>query len=82
MDKEIALVIERGRELPPIRGRGRKKGYGRNLELLNRMDIGDSIWDVPLNKMESIKCTAHRFGLKVMVRRIPDTKLYAIKRIK
>lgn len=79
--KQAALEIVRDRDLPPITGRGRKKGSGPNLQLLNRMTVGDSIWDVPPDKMNSIRTSAHYAGIKVMVRRIPHTKMYAIKRI-
>ncbi len=79
--KTSALEIVRDRDLPPITGRGRKKGSGPNLQLLNRMNIGDSVWDVPRDKMHSIRTSAYYAGIRVVVRRIPHTKLYAIKRI-
>lgn len=78
--KTTALKIVRNKELPPIQGRGRKKLSGPNLQLILKMEIGDSIWDVPLKAKDSIRTSAHKAGFKMVVRRIPGTNLYAMKR--
>lgn len=75
------LIIERQKEMPKIHGRGRKKGSGPNMKMLAGLAIGDSVWDVPKGKMLSICSSAKRSGVKIQVRKIPGTDLYAIKRI-
>lgn len=73
------MRVESGVELPPIRGRGRPKGSGVNLDLLNSLKPGDTVWDVGLKKMRSISASAHEAGIRLMIRRIPGTRKYAFK---
>jgi hypothetical protein len=81
------MVIEAG-EMPRIRGRGRPKGVGPNLALLNKLqDDGKPLWHVPRKKMLSIRQSARGAGIKIRVRAIPDGSkpsdmTYAIQRIK
>lgn len=74
------LIIERQKDLPKVSGRGRKKGSGPNMKLLANLKPGDSVWDVPYNKMLSIRASAFKANIKLKVRLIPDTNLYAIQR--
>lgn len=75
---ETAHLIERsGVPVPPIIRKGRKKGSGCNLKLLQRMKVGDSIWDVPEDKMISLRSSAFRGGLSIRIRKVEDNN-YAI----
>lgn len=63
--------IIRGATPPKVEGRGCKAGIGVNINLLKRMEPGDSIWEVPVRKMRSIKDTATRYGIRLKIRKIP-----------
>lgn len=79
---EHNLIVEHNpNPLPPIRGRGRKKGDGGNLRLLERMGVGGTIWEVPKAKMYSIRASAFKAKIKISYRRIDERELYVIKRI-
>ena len=67
--------------MPPIKGRGRKLGDGENIRLLTDMAIGDSLWDISKGKMESLRSSASHIGIKILVRRIPGTDVYAIQKM-
>lgn len=73
------MEIREGVELPRIRTRGRPKGSGINLRLLSSLRPGATVWNVKRKKMRSIIVSANAAGIKLMVRRIPDTNLYAFK---
>lgn len=79
------LIID-AMEMPKVKGRGRPKGLGSNINLLNRLvPDGNPVFDVPKNKMLSICATAWRFKIRVKVRRMvgldnQPTGLYAIQR--
>ena len=75
------IFVERQKPVGKIHGRGRKKGNGDNMRLLARLVDGDSLWDVPRDKKDSIRTSARRAGIKVRVRAIPNTDLYAIERL-
>lgn len=80
------LVIEPG-TMPKVVGRGRKRGSGSNYRLLKRLaPNGNPVFDVPYDKMQSIRATAHRGGIRVKVRQMvgPDDKptgLYCLQRL-
>ena len=61
------------REPPPIKTR--PSGLGCNYKLLSRLDPNDPnscIWGASKRKMLSIRQTAMRFGIRLMVRSIGD----------
>lgn len=77
------LIIEKGIPVPKIVGRGRPRGTGSNLRALAKMKPGDSLWDVPKAKKDSIRTSAFRNKIRLKIRRIalPDgtlTNNYAI----
>jgi hypothetical protein len=74
------FIIEHGKQMPKVAGRGRPKGSGSNLKLLAKLKPGDSLFDVPRNKMNSIRTSAYRSGIAISIRLIPDTQLYSIWR--
>ncbi len=61
---------------PPIKiaGRGRPKGSGCNLRLLKGMKAGDSMWHLSFKKMNSIRVSAQKNGIKIKVRALPDKR--------
>ncbi len=73
------MEIRQGVELPRKRCRGRPKGLGVNISLLLALRPDQTVWDVGKKKMRSIIVSAQQAGIKLMVRRIPDTKKYAFK---
>jgi len=76
------LIVEPRDGMPKIQGRGRKPGFGSNLNLLKRLKVGgDPVFDVPRNKMHSIRQSANLAGIPIKIRAIPDSDLYAIQRI-
>ena len=83
-EKEICYVtIERGGHvpMPKVAGRGRKKGNGKNIKLLNSLGIGDAAWGIPAFALNSVRQTAWKAGMKIQIRQIPDTETYVIKRL-
>lgn len=65
--------------IPRIKGRGRKKGSGSNLEILSGMRPKYPMMGIPLRKMESIRGSARRAGIPIMVRQDPtDSRKYLI----
>lgn len=64
------LIIERGVPIPKVVRLGRPKGSGSNMRLLAKMKAGDSVWDVPKGKKDSIRTSAFRNGIRIKVRRI------------
>ena len=80
MEKVFGFEIIKGAQLPPVSGRGNKKGSGRNLWLLAAMEEGDCIWDVPPRKCASITQSALRAGIKIEVRKLPYGRNYAIQK--
>lgn len=71
--------------VPPTKvlGRGRPKGIGCNLSMLNKLKEGNvqsCIWNLDLKKMRSIKTTAGQHGIKIKVRRLHNG-LYALWRM-
>lgn len=78
------VVIKHGdRQLPPlpkIMGRGRKAGFGKYRNIMLRMKIGDSIWDLDEKKCNALKNSAYKCGMKVSTRRIPMTGTYMLMR--
>ncbi len=85
---EGVYIIEHGKELPKTSA-GRPRGSGWNLRLLTKLAKGDSIWEVPHNKMESIRSSAQRANkyrvekFRLQIRRMPDSNppLYVIKKL-
>ncbi len=80
------LIIERDKPLLKVSGRGRPKGSGSNLRTLSRMKPGDSLWEMPLAKVNSFRTSAFRNGIKIKIRRIAladgtVTNNYAIWRL-
>lgn len=75
------MEIREGVDLPPISRKGRPKGKGSNLRLLEQLKGAKSLWDVPYRKMLSIKQSAAAAGIKITVRNIPDTELYVVVRV-
>jgi len=72
MDETV--ILERGPvPIPKIMGRGRKRGGGSNGRLLARLRPGDALSDISVKKLASIRTTAHRLGIKIKVRMMPDT---------
>lgn len=63
-------------ELPPVLPT-KRKGNGINLILLRKMEMGQSIWEIPRKKMLSLRHTAHQAKIKVRVRKLPSGR-YAI----
>ncbi len=74
------MEIRDGVDLPPVVRKGRPKGKGDNLRLLEMLKGNKSLWDVDYRKMLSIKQSAFAAGIKVTVRKIPDTDLYVVVR--
>lgn len=74
------FAVVAGAPVPQVEGRGRKPGKGKNVDMLKEMGIGGSIFEVPKLKMMSIKYSARYFGMKIVIRRLPN-KTYFIKRI-
>ncbi len=75
-----------GTALPKIIGRGRPKGVGKNLKLLDKLKIPDScLWDLSFNRMRSILVSAQYAGIKLRVRKLDDEPMkratYAIWRL-
>lgn len=87
MSNENAILTIEDRPMPKVLGRGRKRGSGSNMHLLDKLVPGGSpVFDVPKNKMLSLRCSASAMGIKIKVRAIPDldgnpTDRYAIQRI-
>lgn len=73
------MEVKQDVELPRKRTRGRPKGSGVNLHLLRSLRPNQTVWDVRRKKMHSIKVSAQAAGIKLMIRRIPNTTLYAFK---
>ncbi len=73
------MEIRQGVELPKLHRPGRPKGSGVNLRLLRSLRPGETVWDVSKKKMRSIFVSANEQGIKLMVRRIPNSKKYAFK---
>lgn len=73
--------------MPKVMGRGRKKGSGSNMRLLARLvPGGNPVFEVPHDKMLSIRASANVMGIQIKVREMPDADgkpsgLYAIQRI-
>lgn len=79
MDPSPLLITDE--ELPKISRTGRPKGAGCNMRLLNRMKVGQTVWDVPRHKMDAIRASAWRLGVRISTVFIPETGLFAIKKI-
>lgn len=76
------LIIESDRVMPrKVGGRGRKKGDGLNLRLLTKMNVNDTVWEIPKNRMQSIRASAHRGGFRIQIRRQPYNSYYVIKKL-
>lgn len=73
------MDVKTGVDLPKLIRPGRERGRGANLDLLNSLGPSDTVWDVGYNKMRSIIASAHVAGIKLMVRKIPNTNKYAFK---
>lgn len=81
MGEEPAVV--KGFEVTKVLGRGRPKGSGCNIQLLNILKPGDlssCVWGCSKKKARSIRVTAAYHGIKVKVRML-ENKLYAIWRV-
>lgn len=78
------VVIKNGNlqvaPLPKIMGRGRKAGFGKYRNIVLRMRIGDSIWDLDKSKVYGLKNAAYKCGMKVAVRKVPATNTYMLMR--
>ncbi len=78
------VVIKNGNlnlaPLPKIMGRGRKAGFGKYRNIMLRMRIGDSIWDLSNARCIGLKNAAYKCGMKVSTRRIPGTDTYMLMR--
>jgi len=72
--------VHHGEPIPKVLGRGRKKYVGRNFILLEKMRVGDSLWDIPRKKCLSIRHTAYKLGISVSIRRLPNN-LFGIWRM-
>lgn len=66
---------------PKIKGRGRGMGNGKNVILLKKMRPGNAIINVPRKKAMSFKDSAWRNGIKILIRQLPDSHLYLIKKV-
>ncbi len=66
--------------LPKIMGRGRKPGFGKYRNVVMRMKIGDSIWDLTKTQCDGVKNSAYKCGMKVATRRIAMTDKYMVMR--
>lgn len=69
--------VTSGVGIPPVLPHKRIKGNGINLILFRNMKSGESIWEVPRKKMESIRQSALKGGIKISVRKIPSGR-YAV----
>lgn len=74
------MEIREGVDLPPPIRKGRPKGSGSNLRLLEMLKGNKALWDVPYRKMLSIRQSGIAAGIGVTVRKIEDTGLYVIVR--
>lgn len=77
---EVPEILERGPvPVPTIRGRGRRRGSGYNCRLIKNLRPGDALMNISLNRKDCIRTAAHRMGIKIKVRMMPDSdKLYMI----
>lgn len=73
-------MIQQGLPAPKISGRGRPVGTGCNMRLIKRMKPGDSIWDIPFMKAESLRISARKLGIKVSIILVRETGLYTLIR--
>lgn len=84
MDQPV-MVIDAG-PMPKIRGRGRRKGDGSNIRLLQRLvPDGNPLFGVPFKKMLSIRQSARLAGMRIVTREMSDDEgktlgVYAIQR--
>jgi hypothetical protein len=74
------VVMVEQTPVTPIRYRGRKRGSGCNFFLLKQLGTDKPVWGVPRSKMLSIKKTANKAGIGIIVRKISDNGRYAIWR--
>lgn len=81
MPEPDVFIIKQNEPLPKISGRGRPRGSGWNLRTLAKMGPGYTLWDIPLKKKNSIKTSAYRNGIKIKVRRMPDSENYVIEKV-
>jgi len=77
------VILDRGSQipLPKVQGRGRPKGTGCNLRLLNSMKVGDSAWGIPASRVHSLRQTAFMAKMRLKFRQIPDSDTFVVKRI-
>jgi hypothetical protein len=68
-----AFIIEHDIPITKVVGRGRKRGSGFNLKMLNKMKQGDCISDIPEKKMHSIRVSASKATppISLRIRRMP-----------
>jgi hypothetical protein len=69
--------------VPPTKklGVGRPKGSGSNIRLLKKLKPGNSIWELTWKKANSIRVSAQNAGIKIKIRKQPDSDRYAIWRM-
>jgi hypothetical protein len=58
--------------LPNILGRGRPKGSGKNLRMLNAMHPGDAVENIPKERIHSIRASAGNVKMKVICRKLEN----------
>ena len=59
---------------------GRPRGVGKNIELLNRLPFGDTVWNLTLRQARNFKKAAQRRSISISILKIPYTDTYAIRR--
>ena len=80
MYNEEQGMVREGIPPPKPRGRGRQPGWGGcNITKLRSLKPGqDGWWFLSYKKMQSVKTSDRKVGIKITVRAIPDSDLYAI----
>lgn len=59
---------------------GRPRGVGKNIEMLNRLPYGDTIWGLNLRQARNFLKAAQRRNIAISVFKVPATDTYAIRR--
>lgn len=77
--KVFSGTIKDGVECPPVI-QVKRKGNGINLILLRKMEVGQSVWEIPRKKMLSLRHTAGQANIKLKVRKLPSGR-YAVFKI-
>jgi len=81
MPNPHVFEVVKGKDLIPVHRVRRPYNKGKNLDILLKMEPGDSIWEVPYRKVRSLRFSALRRGMKIKARRIPTSERYAVFRV-